>query len=103
MPAAQSIYVSLLKKVSSYKTCRFENTMENSISHGVCWVKCSIFFRGITNISIRSSDALTAHVVGNLIPVNSSYGPGAKMVQIEMKESSGGVRRICLEASDKYV
>ena len=61
------------------------------------------FFRGITNISIRSSDALTAHVVSNLIPVNSSYGPGAKMVQIEMKESSGGVRRICLEASDKYV
>ena len=103
MPAVQFIYVSLFEKVSFYEMCRFENTMENFISHGVCWEKRSIFFRGITNISIKSSDALTAHVVGNLIPLNSSYGPGAKMVQIEMKESSGGVRRICLEASDKYV
>lgn len=60
-------------------------------------------FRGITNISIQSTDAPSAVVVGVIRPVNSTYGPGAKMVEIQLKEPVGGVRKICFEASDAYV
>lgn len=37
------------------------------------------------------------------MPVNSTYGPGAKMVQIQLKEPAGGVRKICFESTDAYV
>uniref|UniRef100_K1PTT8 Neurogenic locus notch-like protein 2 n=1 Tax=Magallana gigas TaxID=29159 RepID=K1PTT8_MAGGI len=55
---------------------------------------------GITNISIQSTDAPSAVVVSVIRPVNSTYGPGAKMVEIQLKEPVGGVRKICFEASD---
>ncbi|XP_056020661.1 uncharacterized protein LOC125649402 [Ostrea edulis] len=52
---------------------------------------------GIANITISSTEALSAVVVGGLRQVNDSE---TKMIQVKLKEHLGGHRRICFEAAD---
>lgn len=56
-----------------------------------------LVYRGIANITISSTEALSAVVVGGLGQVNDSE---TKMIQIKLKEHLGGHRRICFEAAD---
>jgi hypothetical protein len=57
-------------------------------------------YRGITNITISSSEASSAAVVGGPKRVNDPHRPETKMIQVQLKENGGGNLRICFEASD---
>lgn len=55
------------------------------------------------NISIQLMDVFFVVVVSVIRLVNSIYGLGVKMVEIQLKELVGGVCKICFEVLDVYV
>ncbi|XP_061173643.1 uncharacterized protein LOC133182814 [Saccostrea echinata] len=55
---------------------------------------------GITNITIMSTEASSAVIIGAPRHANNSYGPGAMVIQVQLKEPLGGQRKICFEAAD---